>query len=301
MFHLPFSSLTQISRWQPPLQLLIERKKLVAFDVLSESNRNLVLLGENSSYDQSVFKMAPASGSLEYEVICLSEISHPNIISLRGGTLLNDYFVIELEKARGSCLIDIILEEGKIVEPIAQKIFRQLASAVSFLHACGWVHRDLKPDNIMWDKNSGKLKLIDFESACRFRKGAKINQVVGTLRYLSPEVRRGSYEGPEIESWSLGVTLFVMLSAHFPFTDEMVVPESEFHKDLTLSFSSREANSLIKQLLEPDAKKRLAVGHIQFHPWMKRQDQVIKSPSEPPKSTIEKVIDRLHQMKFSIK
>ena len=94
-----------------------------------------------------------------------------------------------------------------------------MVSAVSYLHSLNIVHRDIKDENIIVNENF-QIKLIDFGATAYMEKGKLFGTFCGTLEYCSPEVLMGNkYSGPELEMWSLGVTLYTLVFGENPFFD----------------------------------------------------------------------------------
>ncbi|MBZ3882801.1 Sperm motility kinase 2B [Sciurus carolinensis] len=94
---------------------------------------------------------------------------------------------------------------------------KRLVCAVAFCHDRGIVHQDLKPENIMVDA-TGHIKLINFGFSTRVMCGQKLNKFRGTLSHFAPKsILRQVYEGPPVDTWSLGVTLYFMLTGRHPF------------------------------------------------------------------------------------
>jgi len=93
--------------------------------------------------------------------------------------------------------------------------------SINYLHALGFAHRDLKPQNILLDDNYN-LKIIDFGFVCRLtgKSGSGFNTTkVGTPGYMAPELlSKSQYNGHVVDLFSLGVILFIMYSGRPPFT-----------------------------------------------------------------------------------
>ena len=114
----------------------------------------------------------------------------------------------------GGDLFDYTLLRGPLNEQEAGKIMWKLFSGVNHLHALNIIHRDLKPDNILFsqaDPNS-EIKIIDFGLSSKFEDLASLSEIVGTPYFIAPEVLRKKY-GVESDIWSLGVIMYVLLSA----------------------------------------------------------------------------------------
>jgi carbon catabolite-derepressing protein kinase len=100
-------------------------------------------------------------------------------------------------------------------------VFHQILSALLYLKANNLSHRDIKPENILFDEH-WNAKLIDFGFSCNnsHNKGFR-NTVCGTPSYTPPEIiKKTAYDPELVDVWSLGVTLYAMLSAHLPFDGE---------------------------------------------------------------------------------
>ena len=103
-------------------------------------------------------------------------------------------------------------------EPDARKYMKELLGAVCHMHAQGIVHRDIKPQNIMLDKND-ELKIIDFglsQMVDPSKCNGKMLQVAGTPYYMAPEVITGDYDS-KCDTWSLGCILYLFMSGYLPF------------------------------------------------------------------------------------
>lgn len=127
--------------------------------------------------------------------------------------------ILVLEYAAGD-LFDYIINHGKFPEPPARRLFQQILSAVEYSHRRKIVHRDLKPENILLDDDLN-VKIGDFGLSGNITDGAFLSTSCGSPNYAAPEITEGhAYAGPEIDVWSSGVILYVMLCARLPFEDD---------------------------------------------------------------------------------
>ena len=151
----------------------------------------------------------------EYQTI--ADMDHPNIVRIYDLGVADHHAHIAMEYLGGGDLRRKI-EKG-IAERQAVQYLRQMASALSVVHANGVLHRDLKPGNIMLRKD-GSIALIDFGLAKAARLEAEITdkgEIFGTPYYMSPEQGRGSNVDERSDIYSLGVIFFEMLTREKPF------------------------------------------------------------------------------------
>lgn len=212
--------------------------------VLGEGGMGTVYLAQHEQLGRKVAIKALNPSLLKHEQIrqrfkneaaMLADLQHPNIV------MLYDYF----ENEHGQFLImeyvdGLPLDEhlkkvsGPIPEDKAVEIFAQVLDAFNYAHEQGIIHRDIKPSNIIISK-SGKPKVLDFgiakvlgdESMTLTKTGARI----GTALYMSPEQVKGEQVTAQSDIYSLGVTLFQMLTAQLPYKPET---ESEFNINLKI-------------------------------------------------------------------
>src|SRR6195952_4983462 len=107
------------------------------------------------------------------------------------------------------------MEEKKV-----QKIFTQLVGSVSYVHMKSCVHRDLKLENVLLDKNEN-VKLVDFGFTREYEgKASYLQTFCGTICYSAPEMLKGEkYAGEKVDVWSLGIILYALLCGELPFDD----------------------------------------------------------------------------------
>jgi len=195
-----------------------------------------------------------------------------------------------MELADGGDLFDKIEADVGVGEDVAHFYFRQLMSAVSFMHSKGVAHRDLKPENMLLS-GDGDLKLADFGLAALFMKDdqkRKCSTMCGSPPYMAPEVvavkkaKRENADGgyyPNIsDTWSCGVVLFVLLVGNTPW-DEPTKRSYEFceyietegrPKDELWQKIPQSALSLLRGMLKMNPAERFGLEEIRRHPWFTR-------------------------------
>ena len=153
------------------------------------------------------------------EAQAAAALSHPNIIQIFfiGEDDGRHYFVMEFVK--GKSLLAMVREEGRIENPRATQFMLQAANGLAAAHDKGFLHRDVKPANLLVDE-SGRLKIADFglvlpqEAATRL---TATGMLVGTPGYLSPEQCMAQPMDTRTDIYSLGVTFYEILSGRMPF------------------------------------------------------------------------------------
>ncbi|KAJ8765205.1 hypothetical protein K2173_011465 [Erythroxylum novogranatense] len=198
---------------------------------------------------------------------------HPNIIQLFNLYEDHTHLHMIVELCPNEDLHSRIIAKT-FNEVEARVVFTQLMKALSHCHKHGVVHRDVKPDNILFDsKNS--VKLADFGSAEVVLEGDTITGVVGTPYYVAPEILAGREYGEKVDVWSAGVVLYIMLAGFPPFHGETAVEIFEavlrgnvrFPPRVFKSVSSG-AKDLLRRMLCKDVSRRLSAGEVLRHPWM---------------------------------
>ena len=103
-----------------------------------------------------------------------------------------------------------------VTEAVAARIMAQILAGLAYMHARNISHRDMKPENIIYNPLTGQIKIIDFGFACISKE--KLRVFCGTPSYMSPEiVAKRDYSGPRADIWACGVILFVLLTGTVPF------------------------------------------------------------------------------------
>ncbi|XP_065808411.1 calcium/calmodulin-dependent protein kinase type IV [Labrus bergylta] len=212
------------------------------------------------------------------EIGVLLRLSHPNIIQLKEIFETDTDIALVLELVTGGELFDRIVERGYYSERDAAHVIKQILEAVAYLHDNGVVHRDLKPENLLYADLSldAPLKIADFGLSKIIDDQVTMKTVCGTPGYCAPEILRGNAYGPEVDMWSVGVILYILLCGFEPFFDprgdqymysrilncdyEFVSP---WWDDVSLN-----AKDLVSKLIVLDPHKRLSVREALQHPWV---------------------------------
>ncbi|XP_064651382.1 serine/threonine-protein kinase SIK2-like [Lineus longissimus] len=205
------------------------------------------------------------------EVHILKMLNHPNIIKLYQVMETKNMLYLVSEYAPNGEIFDHIAQYGRMPERDARKKFWQILSAVEYCHERHIVHRDLKAENLLLDANQ-HIKIADFGFGNFFTPGQHLATWCGSPPYAAPEVFEGKkYLGPQVDIWSLGVVLYVLVCGALPFDGHNL----QTLRDRVLSgrfripyFMSTECEHLVRKMLVLDAAKRYTLPQIKQHKWM---------------------------------
>jgi Ca2+-binding EF-hand superfamily protein len=214
------------------------------------------------------------------EIDIMKLCHHPNVVHLLDHFENADYIFIVMEYIRGGRLTDYMKEKKfHFSEKRAAEIIYEIAIGVKYLHKYGIIHRDLKPDNIMLTESNdkGHIKIMDFGLSKILGKKEKTSDGFGTLTFVSPEVLIRKPYNKEIDIWSIGVILYLILSGDLPFDDEeddeekiaksIVFNEVEFPSK-KFGNKSKEVIELIKRCLTKEPKDRIKIDEIIKSDWI---------------------------------
>ena len=212
------------------------------------------------------------------EQLVMSKIKSPWIVELKASFQEDDYLFLIMEFLPGGDLMTLLIERDTFTEEEAKFYIAELICCLESIHKLDCIHRDIKPDNILIDKN-GHIKLSDFGLAKVSDKLYDINNYninnekkidennikktheknyscVGTAYYVAPEVLNKKGYGPEVDWWSVGVIFYEMLIGYAPFcskeTSEVCQKILQWEKYLKFPKEikiSKEAKDLIKKLI----------------------------------------------------
>ncbi|KAJ3012182.1 hypothetical protein HKX48_006420 [Thoreauomyces humboldtii] len=208
------------------------------------------------------------------EILVHAQLAHPNITRLLQVIYKAPETVfLVLEYEPGGDLFDFVAKypAPRLPEDVARPLFLDLLAAVQYCHTCGVVHRDLKPENLLLSP-SKRLKLIDYGFTNILREdGKELSTFCGSASYAAPEmIARKDYTGPEVDLWSVGVILYVMVCGAMPFDEGhpgrmyAAIMGAKYTLPDTLSDDCRD---LITRILQKLPSDRLTLEQIRDHPW----------------------------------
>ncbi|CAD8098248.1 unnamed protein product [Paramecium sonneborni] len=226
----------------------------------------------------------------------LQKLNHDNIVKVH--KLYIDFYngfqseskaYAVMELIKGKEMFEVINELGHYSENVAKELFKQLLSAIEYMHRNGICHRDLKPNNILCVQNKNQIKVTDFnvskfsDSYKEFGDLKEIEKIemwtyTGTVAFSAPEIFTGEGYNQMVDMWSAGCILYSMLSGQLPFISEYLNDLIEQIKEAQIQFPdnlfnqiSKEAKDLVSQLLQKDSTQRPQPDDALKHAWFQNR------------------------------
>ncbi|CAN8246267.1 unnamed protein product [Cochlearia groenlandica] len=233
------------------------------------------------SISKSKLRTEEDKESVKREVHIMNHVKgESNIVQITGSYEDKRSVHIVMELCTGGELLERISSQGKHSERDASRILWSIVSAVQVCHSLEVIHRDLKPENFLFssDDENAELKAIDFGCSVYFKEGMVHKDSFCSDYYVAPEVLRGERYGKEIDIWSAGVILYLILSGNPPFENEHEIMEGrvDLESNPWPSISSG-ARDLIEKMLKKDPKERITAAKVLDHIWFKRGE----APDKP--------------------
>ena len=269
------------------------------------------------------------------EQIIMSKASTPWIVELKASFQEGDYLYLVMEYLPGGDLMNLLIEKDILTEKEAKFYISELILAVESIHNLDCIHRDIKPDNILIDKN-GHIKLSDFglakisdklyekedEKYKNFLKNKSNDKntkmthnknfsCVGTAYYVAPEVLKKSGYDKDIDWWSVGIILYEMLVGYAPFcskeTTEVCYKVLNWKNYLKIPKKiklSEEVKDLIFKMIKnsDDRLGKNGAEEIKKHPFFKDVDwDNIRNSKAPFIPELKNEYDTKYFEKFEVK
>ncbi|XP_011306336.1 ovarian-specific serine/threonine-protein kinase Lok isoform X1 [Fopius arisanus] len=261
------------------VHMVLSKKSFNTFAIKSISKGKYTEVGPRNPLHDPI--------KIQREVDILQKLQHPCIIKMETIIDTSHKVFIVLELMEGGELFDRISRASGLPEKVTKFMFWQICDAVAYLHSQGITHRDLKPENILLasDAKYPLVKVSDFGMSKFLDAPSMLKTYCGTPLYVAPEILRrrgmGAYTA-QVDVWSLGVILYVMLSGLCPFTqNDPTMPLDQqiirgFYRFPSHKFDdvSIEARDLIKSMLKVNPVRRKTMKQVLAHSWL-RSDVIV--------------------------
>ncbi|EJU00526.1 Pkinase-domain-containing protein [Dacryopinax primogenitus] len=231
-------------------------------------------------------------GRVKREIDYLRMLRHPHIIKLYEVITTPTDIIMVIEYAADE-LFNYIVAHGPLPLNAARRFFQQLICAIEYCHKHKIVHRDLKPENLLLDSGLN-IKIGDFGLSNAVNDGEFLKTSCGSPNYAAPEVISGKlYAGPEIDVWSCGVILYVMLCGRLPFDDDYIptlfkkINGGLYHLPAHLDPQTRQ---LLQSMLVVDSMKRITIPQIRALPWFNVDLPEYLKPQSPVVGTLSSLV-----------
>ena len=226
--------------------------------------------------------------SVHNEITILKNLKHDGIVGLEGygdsgevvkpsGRIINNLVYVTMEYVPSGLLFDLCQTMGAMGENAGRFFMTQLLDAIDYMHTKRVVHRDLKLENILVDGQLN-LKIADFGFAC-YKSIDALKSYRGTMTYMAPEIKEGkTYKGTQVDLFSLGVILFIIVQGIFPFKEAR---KEEYFYNLLMNgkidtyWTKVNGNSLsapfkelILKLFSYDGAERPTLEQIRASAWL---------------------------------
>ncbi|WP_020155432.1 Stk1 family PASTA domain-containing Ser/Thr kinase [Caldibacillus debilis] len=220
-----------------------------------------------------------------------TSLSHPNIVNIYDVGEEDDIYYIVMEYVEGETLKEYIKHRHPLPVETAVDIMKQLAAAVRHAHQNNIIHRDIKPQNILIDKQ-GNVKITDFGIATALTATTitDTNSVLGSVHYISPEQIKGSQATKKSDIYSLGIVMFELLTGKLPYSGETAVAIALKHLQEDLP-SPRRLNPSIPQSVENIVLKATAKDPLYRYANIEELEDDLLTCLDP---------DRLNEPRFTV-
>jgi len=264
-----------------PLQMLYEVGEVIGRGHFATVHRAKHRVTGEEVAIKAIQKTKSDSSAIRREIEILRQVgSHKNIVNLLDVFETETEWFLVMELVTGGELFERLVRQGPYSEKEASRLMKQIGEAINWLHSQGVCHRDLKPENLLLSTSeSGEVtvKICDFGLSVALGRDETLSERQGTWAYWAPEMFTNTRYGKEVDMWSLGVILYIVLSGRHPFdapgrSDAQMRAAIQSGK---VSFAheawanvSYNAKDLIRQLLQLQPRSRLGAPALLQHNWI---------------------------------
>ncbi|BFU23517.1 protein kinase domain containing protein [Entamoeba histolytica HM-1:IMSS-B] len=278
-----------------------------AFDMTSKEIRAI-----------KIMKNKPNKKYKENEIV--QSLHHQNIVTTYESYQIGEYIIIVMEYLPGGSLQSILKRCGKIDIQVLKKISLQLLNALQYLHSNKIVHRDVKPENVLFSGTKSEIKITDFGTARIVGEGEMAKTLCGTPTYFSPELFKGwneykklsinnelpkekknflskelQYDAFKVDVWSCGVLMYTLAVGRNPFEfnghfEQKKLFNGSFNTDELFSCLPDELKDLIEHMIVIDPLKRYSVKECLSHEFFTRKSKTTQFELPKKKKEITKDI-----------
>lgn len=206
-----------------------------------------------------------------------SLFGHTNIVKLLEVFESNEFFCFVMEYAANGDLLKRLKSKGKFGEDEARYILFQIGSGLRYIQSQGFIHRDIKLDNVLIDDHN-RYKICDFGVGRNISENELVLEQCGTPAYLAPEIiKEQGYRGFAADIWSLGILTYFMIVGQMPFRAPTIEKLNEIVLKGNYSYPdncpvSKEAKHIISRMLCIDPTSRATIDEVLNHKWINSID-----------------------------
>lgn len=285
---------------------------VVLAELAPSPKRNVKLVQQKGEVRSFAAKMVKCDGREDRdafikEVELLRSVTHPNIIQfvrfvnsamLREPSGIQRVSYAVLEFAEKGEVFELLVRGKRLSHDAAKLLFRQLLSALAYLHGRNIAHRDLKLENMLLDANLD-LKLIDFGFATRRLLGGTSDTYLGSPGYLAPEaLAQRPYDVYKADVFAAGVVLFSLIAGHPPFLEAQPADTLfkafasgsskfwSFHQKRAGDVFTPAVRTLLEGMMASDSQQRLSVEEVRKSEWVIEPIDTSKAMAELRRLTV---------------
>lgn len=267
---------------------------------------------DNKTRKQLVAKLikyeADTEKNTKQEFEIMATLKHDKLLTARDGFIVQKYVVIVMDRVEGKEVLEFLAEKTTASEEDASLVIAQLVDALTYLHKKNIVHLDIRPANLFVSRDF-KLTLIDYGNARRIQSpDGQFVDAVGVTEFTAPEVLNFEMTYWGADMWSVGILLYILLSATLPFTiedsddqnadDKVAAKVKSVSYEMPVSLfrnATQEAENLIKKLLIRQPERRPTASSCLDDPWLSPILTQKRKSSEIPASKFKFLNDQLKE------